>query len=337
MDFLTGKERWLNGSVNQRREFTEEPNDGLRDESGNLPIGQASVIFADGTLIMFNDLGELILAKAAPERYEEIDRIRVLGGELCWTQPTLSRGRLYVRNQSRAACLVLSDPKAKEHPVTGPVLSIKDIPQSEYKDWAKWLLPIEPEFAMDAPTVPQLERWYALTLIGFAIAAIVTMIAVLLKRFFHQGNQETPSRLRWLFPLVLFAYGALGTTFLSLHFEEFLFTWPLCLFVLFQITVYQARSRGIPSAHPWRERFWLFAFLCSSVGYYLLCRRLSLAFEWVFLAGFPAAVPFLLLARRQAHARGLPLLQEGALIVLAYSAFYAFSSWLLIWKYPPSI
>lgn len=333
-DFLTGKELWLNGSVNQRRGFADENQDDLRDESGNLPVGQASVIVADGTLILFNDLGELILAKATSEGYEEYDRVRVLGGELCWTQPTLSRGRLYLRNQTRAVCLVLSDPSAPEHPVKSPTLRIQDIPQSAYKDWAKWLLPIEPEYAMDAPTVPQLNRWYFVTLIGFAVAGAMTLIAVLAARCLGKRIPDGPSRLRRLFPLVLFAFGALGTTFLSLHFGEFLFTWPLCLFVLFQIAMYQTRSHSSQPSHPWRERLWLLAFLCGCAGYYLLCRRLSLAFEWVFLAGFPAAVPILLLARRQAVARRFPLLQEGVFLLLAYTAFYSMSGWLLVWKYP---
>ncbi len=344
LDFLTGKEHWLNGSVNQRRGFEEEIHEELRDESGDLPIGQASVIVSDGTLIMFNDLGELILAKATPTGYEEHDRVRVLGGELCWTQPTLTRGRLYVRNQSRAACLVLSDPKAGDHPVTGPTLRIQDIPQSTYRDWAEWLLPVEPEYAMDAPTVPQLRKWFLVTLMGFAIAGIVTLIGQLAGRFFRPGNEaihssltNAPSRGRWLFPLVLFTYGTLGTTVLSSHNGEFLFTWPLCLFVLFQIAIYQTRSRGsLPSSHPWVERFWLLVFVCGCVGYYYLCRRLSLAFEWVFLAGFPAAVPFLLLARRQAASRRFPLLQEGTFLVMGYSAFYLMSGWLLVWKYHQS-
>jgi hypothetical protein len=336
-DFLTGKDHWLNGSVNHRRGFEEETQDDLRDESGHLPIGHASVIVADGTLILFNDLGELILAKATTEGYEEYDRVRVLGGEICWTQPTLSRGRLYVRNQSRAVCLVLSDPDGPEHPVTGPTLRIKDIPQSAYNDWAEWLLPIEPEYAMDAPTLPQLRRWYLMSLIGFAVAASLTLAAISMARWIRKQIPVGPSRLRWIFPIVLFAYGALGTTLLSLHLGEFLFTWPLCLFVLFQITVYQSRSKGSQPAHPWFERFCLLAFLCGSLGYYLLCRRLSLAFEWVFLAGFPAAVPFLLLARRQAASRRFPLLQEGALLLLAYSAFYALSGWLLLWKYSPTM
>ncbi len=72
-------------------------------------IGHATVIAADGKLILFNDLGELILAKATKERFEQLGRVSVLGGEICWTQPALSDGRLFVRNQSRAACVFLRD------------------------------------------------------------------------------------------------------------------------------------------------------------------------------------------------------------------------------------
>ena len=106
IEFLTGRERWANGPAN-RMEHADSPPSDMPPE---LPIGQATVLYADGKLILFNDLGELILARANPDRYEELARSRVLGGELCWTQPMLLDGRLYVRNHSRAACLVLRDP-----------------------------------------------------------------------------------------------------------------------------------------------------------------------------------------------------------------------------------
>ena len=353
LDFITGKERWANGSVNQRRGFDDEQNRGdLKDDSGNLPVGQASVLSVDGKLILFNDTGELILARANPGRYEELGRVRVLGGELCWTQPALSRGRLYLRNHSRAACIVLSDPDSAEHPVTGPTLTVADIPQSTYRDWAAWLLPVEPEYAMDAPTLSQLRRWFFVSLGGFGLAAAMTWPWLWLIRFRSKrkpprsdGSRnpgEVPSAerpyvlpgWRWLFPLAVFVYGAFGTTLLSGRYEEFLFTWPMCLFVLFQVIVYQSRSRKRENGNPLAEWSWLALFLAGCFLYFWLCRRLSLAFEWVFLAGFPAAVPFLLLARRQTRAKWFPLLREGSLIVLAFAGFYWLSVGLLLWKYP---
>ena len=56
----------------------------------------------DSKLIILNELGELILARVNPERYEELARTSVLSGELTWTPPILHRGRVYIRNQTRA-------------------------------------------------------------------------------------------------------------------------------------------------------------------------------------------------------------------------------------------
>ncbi|HBO44350.1 MAG TPA: hypothetical protein DD670_10545, partial [Planctomycetaceae bacterium] len=73
--------------------------------------GHASLIAADGKLLMLNDRGEAILASASPEAYEELSRANVFGGEICWTAPTLSRGRLYLRSPTRAACLYVGKPE----------------------------------------------------------------------------------------------------------------------------------------------------------------------------------------------------------------------------------
>ena len=53
-------------------------------ERGNR-IGHASVIVADGKMLLLNDTGELILARASSQEYEELARTLILGGEICWT------------------------------------------------------------------------------------------------------------------------------------------------------------------------------------------------------------------------------------------------------------
>ena len=55
--------------------------------------GHANVLVADGKLILVNDQGELIVARAGTDRYEELARAGVLSGEICWTPPALDRGR----------------------------------------------------------------------------------------------------------------------------------------------------------------------------------------------------------------------------------------------------
>ena len=76
VNFETGHEAWSIGTGRHQREAaTIEP--------GTTPqIGQAGVIVADNKLILFNELGELILARASSERYAELARASVLSGEL---------------------------------------------------------------------------------------------------------------------------------------------------------------------------------------------------------------------------------------------------------------
>lgn len=62
-------------------------------------IGFGALMAADGKLIVQTDKGELVVAKATPESFEEISRAQVLKGR-CWTTPVLANGRLYVRNSA---------------------------------------------------------------------------------------------------------------------------------------------------------------------------------------------------------------------------------------------
>jgi outer membrane protein assembly factor BamB len=82
VEFATGKEKW----------------------TADLP--NATVIVADGHLVVFTEKGELQIAKASPEKYEPTAKAELLDGR-CWTIPTLYKGRLYVRNFKGAACFDL--------------------------------------------------------------------------------------------------------------------------------------------------------------------------------------------------------------------------------------
>jgi outer membrane protein assembly factor BamB len=52
----------------------------------------------DDHLIVINERGTLIIAKADPNSYKEIARKDRLLNRLCWTSPVLSNGNLYLRN-----------------------------------------------------------------------------------------------------------------------------------------------------------------------------------------------------------------------------------------------
>ena len=72
-------------------------------------FGKGSLIYADGHLIILGEGGNLILAKAASNQYEEIAKTRIFDGR-CWTMPTLSGGKLYLRNTEELICLDWSGP-----------------------------------------------------------------------------------------------------------------------------------------------------------------------------------------------------------------------------------
>src|SRR5207244_3426828 len=117
-------------------------------------VGQATVLAADGKLILLNDTGTLILARADAAAYTELARSRVLHGGICWTPPALCRGRLFVRNQSRAACVFVGpadslDPDRATVTPSQPWLELD----------RTWLLGREPDYPHDAPTVAEVTRW----------------------------------------------------------------------------------------------------------------------------------------------------------------------------------
>jgi outer membrane protein assembly factor BamB len=59
--------------------------------------GKGSLIYADGHLLVLSDKGLLLSIEATPEAYREKGRVQALSGK-CWTNPTLSAGKLYLRN-----------------------------------------------------------------------------------------------------------------------------------------------------------------------------------------------------------------------------------------------
>ena len=67
-------------------------------------FGKGSLILADGHLIVLGERGQLALVEATSAEYREKSSAQALQGK-CWTQPTLSGGRLYLRNQKEMVCL----------------------------------------------------------------------------------------------------------------------------------------------------------------------------------------------------------------------------------------
>jgi outer membrane protein assembly factor BamB len=70
-------------------------------------LGKGSLIYVDGMFIVLSERGKLLLLEATSESYRELAAHQVLEGR-CWTQPTLWKGRLYLRNHSEMVCLDLN-------------------------------------------------------------------------------------------------------------------------------------------------------------------------------------------------------------------------------------
>jgi outer membrane protein assembly factor BamB len=83
-------------------------------ETGNVQwdkdgLGKGSLLAVDGYLIILGENGELVLAKASPERYTELSRCQVFDtGTKTWTVPVLSDGRLFVRSENALIALDLA-------------------------------------------------------------------------------------------------------------------------------------------------------------------------------------------------------------------------------------
>jgi outer membrane protein assembly factor BamB len=84
MDFKTGETTWKQRGFNR-----------------------GSLIAADGKLIIYGERATLALAAASPVKCQELARAQVLDGKT-WTVPTLSSGRLFVRNEQEMVCLKLT-------------------------------------------------------------------------------------------------------------------------------------------------------------------------------------------------------------------------------------
>ncbi len=317
VDFGTGEEKWGNGTGRPRR--TSNADEFASD------IGQAGIIAADGKLIILNELGELILLKTDPNQCVELARCTVLGGELTWTPPCLSNGRIYVRNQSTAVCVYVGQPADLHTVVT---LRAGDLSQKQYRNLAAIVLAVEPEYAFDVPHDRWLIQWFAA---GIAMITIGKLSAAYAGKTLR-ANSYSPS----IELVFLCVSGALGTTILGHLTHEFVFTWPVCLYAALEFVALPKAAEKTEEKSVirfLRRRLPLFIFLCICMAYFLACRRLSLVFEWAFLAGFAGAVPVVWLLRwLRTRERRLPV-AEGFVSCVGFAAFFATAVGFLRFRY----
>ncbi len=90
VELKTGKVKWEGEHVTPR---------------GRNP--QATLVWVGKRALIFNEKGELILARLGPERYEEISRTRVLDGET-WAHPAYAEGCIFIRTDEEILCVPLT-------------------------------------------------------------------------------------------------------------------------------------------------------------------------------------------------------------------------------------
>lgn len=71
---------------------------------------KGSLIYADGHLIVLGESGNLALVKASHTEYIEVAQTQIFDGR-CWTAPSVSGGKLYLRNNEELVCLDLKGTK----------------------------------------------------------------------------------------------------------------------------------------------------------------------------------------------------------------------------------
>jgi outer membrane protein assembly factor BamB len=276
-------------------------------------VGQSTVLVADGKLILLNDTGTLILARATPTAFEELVRAKVLDGGLCWTPPALCGRKLYVRNPAKMACLYLG-PESDLDPS-------RPLERSHAEDdgfeWSR-LLGREPEFPHDAPTAADVGRWFLGCVAGVFAPAL--LVAWVLSRF---GSRNA-------FAVAAAILGAIGTTLYSRWADAFVLTWPASLYVAFRALLVVSVWAGV---QPWSLRrrgataLALLAFVSLGYGYYRLCTATGYVMAWSFLAGFLPAMPFAAIAAKTRR-RWLSRIADA----VAFAIYFWFSGLLPGWK-----
>lgn len=68
---------------------------------------KGGLVAVDGVIIVVSDSsGDVVMVNASPDSYQELGRIKPLGGK-SWTPPVIAHGKLIVRNEQAIACLDL--------------------------------------------------------------------------------------------------------------------------------------------------------------------------------------------------------------------------------------
>jgi outer membrane protein assembly factor BamB len=89
--------------------------DPISQEKGRINSGTAFIVRQGGRYWLFNDSGDLIIAKLSKEGYEELDRANIIkptnnafGRDVVWCMPAFANKQLFVRNDAECICVDLA-------------------------------------------------------------------------------------------------------------------------------------------------------------------------------------------------------------------------------------
>lgn len=93
---------------------TKEPT--INNREGRIRIGTAFIVKNGDRHFLFNETGDLILAKLTPEKYEEFGRVHLLeptsmafGREVVWSHPAFAQKCVFARNDKEIVCASLAE------------------------------------------------------------------------------------------------------------------------------------------------------------------------------------------------------------------------------------
>ncbi len=268
--------------------------------------GHGNLIAADNRLLLFNDRGELQLARADRSGYHQSAQVSVFPETVSWTAPALSEGRLLLRAGTRLACLYVGhQPLADRRSVQ----TVSAISPPDAWNAASWLRG-EREFPATIPDAAELWPWYWSCMAGLGTAWLLSLVSDLwsIRRCRKMRDDDESAsaprpvpgsagivhRSDALFLTFTLIWGLMGSRVLNPALTTFVFTWPLALWALLHTASLLSLQAGFIRRTPrdlWLARGSLLGLIAGSALYFHGCRQLGMAMEWIYLAIFPAALP----------------------------------------------
>ena len=86
--------------------------------SGEKPLALGAFVVKNGDrFFLFNEMGELVIAKLSPKEYKEIDRAKIIeptnvsfgGRKVVWVHPAFANKCMFVRNDKEIVCVSLAE------------------------------------------------------------------------------------------------------------------------------------------------------------------------------------------------------------------------------------